>query len=289
MMNLSEYAVSIAIKTLKDSPVAVQLKDDIDAVYKYQEAIYVMTSNPDETDINTLRVGTVLAYSVILKIIEGKDPKTFDKEDWKDILDRVADRGVLMDPQEYTIAVFEWFAKYIDFSIEINKESMKSDSAKDIKKLSEEIRILTDDLRNGKLKEADYVDRCMWTSFEAMIKLLAAYKTVGLCPEYAKFIQAVADFSVQYGRMALYTKELELLNSYLEGQEILDAELEAQYRAYLNNLRKKTEVFEDLMNHAFSRDFEQRLKSSVDLARNAGVSDELILDSSEKIDSFFMD
>ena len=121
------------------------------------------------------------------------------------------------------------------------------------------------------------------------LKLLVAYKTRNLCPEYAKFIQAVADFSVQYGRLALYTKELELLNSYIEGQEVLDKELEAEYNAYLKALQKETDVFDDLMEHAFSDDFEERLKSSVELAKKVGVNDEMILDSDEKIDAFFMD
>lgn len=122
-----------------------------------------------------------------------------------------------------------------------------------------------------------------------MIKLLAVYSTKGVGEEYALFIQAVADFSVQYGRLALCRKELDLLYGYIEGQEQLDEELDAKYNAYLKELQAESSVFDDLITNAFSEDFDQRLRNSVDLAKNAGGSNDKILDSQEKIDSFFMD
>ena len=195
-----------------------------------------------------------------------------------------------MDPQKYTEDVFELFAVYIDVSVDINKKYVNGDNAKEIKGIAEEIRVLTKRLENGEIREAeDYVDRCLWSSFEAMIKLLAAYKTKGAGSEYAEFLRAVADFSVQYGRLALYQRELELLNGYLEDQARLDEELNAQYKAYQKALQEKEDVFNDLIANAFNENFDQRMKSSISLARKSGVSEEKILDSQEKIDSFFMD
>lgn len=288
-MELSEQIINIAIDSLKDSPIIQNLKKDIEALLKYQEALYVYVSNPDETEINTLRTGTILVFSVIGKIIDGKDLKSFEKSDWQDILDNVAEYGVMIDQQIYTEFLFELFARYIELSIDINEESVKGKAAEDIRGIVDEIRGMSQRLENGDMKEADYVDRCLWSSFEAMIKLLAAYKTKKMCPEYSLFIQAVADFSVQYGRLTLYKKELALLDDYLNKQEVLDEELDARYNAYLNELQGEAEIFGDLMNNAFSDDFEQRLKNSVSLARKAGVSEDKILDTREKIDSFFMD
>lgn len=289
MKSLSEHATDIAIKTLKDNPAIISLKDDVDTVYKYQKALYVYASNPDEAGLNTLRAGSSLAFAIIGKMISGKDPKDFTKDDWKDILEITADHGVLIDPQKYTEDVFELFAVYIDVSVDINEKYVNGDSAKEIKGIAEEIRALTKRLEDGEIREADYVDRCLWSSFEAMIKLLAVYSTKGVGEEYAEFLRAVADFSVQYGRLALYQRELELLNGYLEGQARLDEELNAQYKAYKKALQDKTDVFNDLIANAFNESFEQRLKNSVSLARKSGVSEEKILDSQEKIDSFFMD
>ena len=289
MKSLSEHATDIAIKTLKDNPAIISLKDDVDTVYKYQKALYVYASNPDEAGLNTLRAGSSLAFAIIGKMISGKDPKDFTKDDWKDILEITADHGVLIDPQKYTEDVFELFAVYIDVSVDINEKYVNGDSAKEIKGIAEEIRALTKRLEDGEIREADYVDRCLWSSFEAMIKLLAVYSTKGVGEEYAEFLRAVADFSVQYGRLALYQRELELLNGYLEGQARLDEELNAQYKAYKKALQDKTDVFNDLIANAFNESFEQRLKNSVSLARESGVGEEKILDSQEKIDSFFMD
>lgn len=288
-MSLNERMMDIAIDTLKDTPPIESLKKDIESIYKYQEALYVYASNPDEKGLNTLRIGTVLAYSVIGKMVQGKDPHEFGMYDWKDILDNVADYGVMMDPQRHTEFVFELFATYIDLSVEINQESVKGEAATEIKAIAGEIRKLTKRLEEGEIKEADYVDRCLWSSFEAMIKLLAAYKTKGICSEYALFIRAVADFSVQYGRLTLYKKELALLDEYLEGQAKLDEELDAKYKAYLKDMQAEKDVFDDLLANAFGEDFEQRLKNSVSLAKEAGVSEDKILDTKDKIDSFFMD
>ena len=289
IMNLSECIKDITIETLQEYPVIERLQDDIDAVYKYQEAIYVMASNPDEADLNVLRGGTVMAFSIIKKIIAGKDPRSFDSTDWRDVFNDAVDYGVMADPEKYTESIFTCFASYIDFSVNINKKCVKGEAAKEIKGIANEIRDMTDMLESGELSEADYVDRCLWSSFEAMIKLLASYKTSGLCPEYAKFIQAVADFSVQYGRLALYNWELDLLNGYLEGQKLLDVELEEKYNDYLAELQDRTDMFNDLMDNAFSSDFDQRLRGSVELARASGVSEDKILDTNEKIDAFFMD
>ena len=287
-MALTEHIKHIAIGTLKESPLAESLKKDIDSLYKYQEALYVYAGNPDESGLNTLKIGTVLAFSVIGKIIQGKEPKAFDKSDWEDILDNVVDYGIMIDPQRYTEFVFELFAAYIDFSVDINKETVKGKPAKEIKAIADEIRSMTKNLEKGEIKEADYVDRCLWSSFEAMIKLLAIYSTKGFGEEYALFIQAVADFSVQYGRLALYRKELDILRGYIEGQEKLDEQLDAKFSAYLKELQAESNIFDDLIANAFSEDFDKRLRNSVDLAKKAGVSDDIILDSQEKIDSFFM-
>ena len=75
--------------------------------------------------------------------LNGKDPKNFAKDDWKDILDNVADYGVMMDPQKHTELVFELFATYIDFSVDINKQCVNETNSKDIKEIASEIRNMT--------------------------------------------------------------------------------------------------------------------------------------------------
>ncbi|MCR5738233.1 MAG: hypothetical protein K6G43_00275 [Lachnospiraceae bacterium] len=287
-MNAPEIIQNIAIAQLNEMPIYDQVKKDLESIRNYQEALYVLANNPEDVDINVLRMGTVLAFRVIGKILGGKNPKDFTRDDWKDIADSVACRGVLEDEQTYTESVFDLFAAYIDYSVDVNKESISDKSAKEIKGLATEIRSQTDRLEKGEITEPYYVDECLWISFEAMIKLLAAYETKYLAKEYSEFIQAVADISVQYGRYKMYQRELALINGYLDGQKQLDDQLTAEYDRYLEDLKSESEEFNMLLDNAFSDDFESLLKNSADLARKAGVDKNQILDSKEKIDSFFL-
>lgn len=287
-MDTIDLLKKISIDSLQGTPVYDELKKDFDSVLKYQEAVCILVNNPDESQINVLRIGTVLSFSVIGKILQGKNPKDFSKEDWKDVADNIADYGIKMDGQRYTEFVFNLFALYIDYSVDIPKETISEKSAAEIKRLAADLRANTDKLETGKVTEPNYVDDCLWISFEAMIKLLSAYKTRGLCEEYAGFIQAVADISVQYGRYKLYQRELSLINSYLEGQERLDEQLKTEYNQYIDALQTERDEFNMLIEHAFSDDFEGLLKNSVELAQKTGVDKDKILDSSESIDSFFL-
>ena len=287
-MEVVDLIKDIAVDTFKETSIYDGLKRDFESVQRYQESLQILTNTPEERGVNILRIGTILSFSVIGKILKGKRPKEFSAEDWRDVADNVAEYGVKMDGQKYTVFVFELLARYIDFSVEINKEVISEQSASEIKGLAADIRYKTQDLESGKITEPAYVDDCLWISFEAVIKLLAAYRTKGLCKEYAEFIQAVADISVQYGRFKLYQKELALINGYLEGQKQLDEQLAVEYQEYLQELKAESDQFNMLIEHAFCDDFDKLLRNSVELALNTGVDKEMILDSTEKIDSFFL-
>ena len=69
MATLSECVAEITIKTLQDSPVIESLKEDIDSLYKYQEAIYIMASNPDVADLNILQM-----YDSLIKNCLDRSP-----------------------------------------------------------------------------------------------------------------------------------------------------------------------------------------------------------------------
>ncbi len=288
-MDYKEAIKDIGLEMLQEFPIATKLQKDAELILKYQEAIVILQNNPENMDMNILRIGTSLLVNIVQKKIQGKVPSEYTNEDWKTIANNVAQYGLIMDEQRYTEEVFKIFVRYIDFSVKVNSESIREDDAKDILGLSDEIRALNVDLENGQIREADYVDRCLWISFEAMIKLLAAYKTRNLCPEYADFIKAVADISVQYGRYRLYQKELDLLNGYLSAQAVLDETLESKYNVYIDELKKESSEFDILVENAFKPDFKDMLRNSVMLAQKAGVDQDKILDSNEKIDSFFMD
>lgn len=67
----------------------------------------------------------------------------------------------------------------------------------------------------------------------------------------------------------------------------MDDELKEKYDEYISELEEKTKQFNKLLNKAFDPDFRNILISSVDLAKEAGIEEDKILDSMEKIDDYF--
>ena len=288
-MDYKDAIKDVGLEMFHEFPIATKLQKDAELILKYQEAILILQNGSENRDMNILRIGTSLLVNMVQKKIQGKAPSEYTHEDWKTIAENVAQYGLIMSEQHYTEEVFIQIARYIDFSVKVNNEYICEDDSKEILGLSDEIRALNADLKNNQIREADYVDKCLWISFEAIIKLLAAYKTRNLCPEYADFIKAVADISVQYGRYRLYQNELDLLNGYLSDQHALDESLETKYNAYIVKLQKESDEFDNLIENAFKPDFKDLLRSSVMLAQKAGADQDKILDSNEKIDSFFLD
>lgn len=87
----------------------------------------------------------------------------------------------------------------------------------------------------------------------------------------------------------LYSRELEIVNQFVESQYQLDAELEKKYTAYLEDLQRESEKFCTLIDNAFAPNFRDAFLHSVLLARTVGVKVEDILSTTKDIDSFFLD
>ena len=280
------YFKNMGIDLIEKTPAYEALQNSIRELEKYQSALCALHENADGSITQILRIGTILIRSVAARIICGKNPKDFSTEDWKSIADTVIDEGILMEGDKYSCLVFNMYAGYIDVSLMINSRIDKAGAAS-IKALSEELRSMGKMFEAGKISESDYVDKCMWISFEAMIKLLAVYTTNGLSEEYVLFIRSASDYAVQYARAKMYARENALLEEYIDNQHKLDDELKIKYDNYLADLQEEAEKFNTLIENAFSADFRHMLMSSVELAKGAGVKNTEILDSISKIDEYF--
>lgn len=286
-MLLEDEIKELSISYFQRTPVYESLQSVMMQLEKAEEIAYAMATKTEDDGLTSIKIGTTLTLAVIEKIISGKNPRSFSKEDWNDIANKVADTAILMDGQSYTERVFILYANYIDASIVANQEIIPQKHKEEIRTLSEELRNLTEDLRQGVIKEVDYVDRCLWVSFEAMVKLLSSYSTANLSSEFGDLIVYVSDYAVQYARLEMYFKENALLEAYLNQQEVLDNELEEKYNQYLMELEEKTKKFEVLIKDAYAPDFRKRLMNSVNLAREIGAPEGKILDSVAKVDDFF--
>jgi hypothetical protein len=128
----------------------------------------------------------------------------------------------------------------------------------------------------------------MWTSLEAMIRLLAAAISIPKFKELNDLKNSVAEFAFCYARFTLAHQEQELLEEYEMHRHLVDEDLKQQYDEYQKKLQELSDQFYSLMDDAFEGDFRSRLEGSVKLAREAGVEESEILHSTEEVDDFFM-
>lgn len=154
---------------------------------------------------------------------------------------------------------------------------------------ADELHNKAEALAAGYISEVTYIEECLWISLEAMIKLLACTATLYGDQRVTDLTQALASYAFEYGRLMLYSRELEIVNQFIESQYQLDAELEQKYSAYLEDLQKESEKFCMLIDNAFVPNFRDAFLHSVLLAKAAGVKKEEILSTTEDIDSFFLD
>ena len=157
----------------------------------------------------------------------------------------------------------------------------------EVRALADEIRKNTEGLHSGELSETDYVEKCLWTSLEAMIKCLSMSLTSLIGPEFAQLAQATSQLAFEYGRYVLYAREQAILQAYIENQYVLDEQLQKEYEAYLEEVEKHAERFGSLVENAFSLDLHEALIESAEMARAAGVKEEELLTSIEDIDDYF--
>jgi hypothetical protein len=279
---------NLAIDYFEKTPIYFEIKKYLELVGQTQEAMYIVASSKEDGVLSMLKVGTILSLSITGKMFSGgKKPKEFDTDDWSEIAQKVMEYGIIMDGQKYTEFVFELYARYIEISVNLNKAALSDTAQQEIKGLAEDLRKHARAFERGELTEPDYVDGCLWISFEAMIKLLASYGSKYIPEKYRVIIPATADFAVQYARLKLYSKELEIIEGYLQNQSVLDGDLQNKYNLYIEELDAEANRFSNIIDNAFSPEFEELLCSSVRLGINAGVSEDKLLSSIDEVDAFF--
>ena len=236
-----------------------------------------------------IKVVTILTFSILRKIASGKKTSELNKDDWKDIAADVSQYAVLADDQQYSVFIFNLYESYIRHSVQQIEGIISEETAEVINALADELHGKADALSAGYISEVTYIEDCLWISLEAMIKLLACTAYLRGDQQIADFAQALASYAFEYGRMMLYSRELEIVNQFIESQYQLDAELEQKYEAYLKDLQKESQQFYMLVDNAFAPNFRDAFLHSVLLAKAVGVKEEEILVSTEDIDSFFLD
>ena len=287
--NLEKLLKDLALEQLMKSPLGDQLQHAMHIFDKVQTHYFALAEKQDEMGMTGIKAVTVLTFAILKKIADGKLPSQLDGQDWKEIAAVVDQYAVLADDQQYSVFIFSLYERYIRHSVMQIEEIISEEAATVINRLTDELHGKADALSVGYISEVTYIEDCLWISLEAMLKLLAS--TAALCNDQriADFAQALTSYAFEYGRLMLYSRELEIVNQFIESQHQLDAELEQKYAAYLEDLQKESQQFYTLIDNAFAPNFRDAFLHSILLAKTVGVKEEEILASTEDIDSFFLD
>lgn len=271
------------------SPAGEQLQHAMQIFQTVQNHYFALAEKQDEMGMTGIKTITIMTFSILKKIASGKMPSELDKDDWKDIAADVSQFAVLADDQQYSVFIFSLYERYIRHSVMQIEELISAENVAGINGLADELHSKAAALGSGYISEVAYIEDCLWISLEAMIKLLASTAALYGDQRVTDFTQALASYAFEYGRLMLYSRELEIVSQYIESQYQLDAELEQKYATYLEDLQKESEKFCVLIDNAFAPNFRDAFLHSILLAKAAGVKEEEILSTTEDIDSFFLD
>lgn len=290
-MDLSEIK-EISLDVLKDTPVEEELEKAFSVFGKAQDIALSLNNINDERDLTLTKIGTVLSLDLFGLLLGGKKPEDISQEKWKDIAADVIDKAVLMDGQSYSVYVFGLYEEYIELSANVlrgqTNNSKRQEDIDSISALALDLRGKKEQLYHGEISETDYVEDCLWISFEAMIKCLSVYIGLSAGEEFGTLIISSSSFAVAYARLVLYRQEQELLDSYLNNQYQLDEQLEEQFDQFKQELQEETDRFNTAINNAFDTDIRSAFEGSVELAREAGVKEEEILKNVNDVDEYFL-
>lgn len=287
--NLEKLLKDLALEQLMKSPLGDQLQHAMHIFDKVQTHYFALAEKQDEMGMTGIKAVTVLTFAILRKIADGKLPSQLDGQDWKEIAAAVSQYAVLADDQQYSVFIFSLYESYIRNSVMQIEEIISRETAATINGLADELHCKADALGAGYISEVTYIEDCLWISLETMIKLLACTAALYGDQRISDFTQALASYAFEYGRLMLYSRELEIVNQFIESQYQLDAELEQKYAAYLEDLQKESQQFYTLIDNAFAPNFRDAFLHSVFLAKAVDVKEEEILASIEDIDSFFLD
>lgn len=283
----------LTLDFLENTPAGSMLQSAISTYSKVQTLLLRLSSAEDEGSLTTLKIGTVLTEAFLEKFLQGKAPQDLTRADLAVIADRVTDFAVLMDGRDYSIFVFEQYARYIEFSAKLlaaRSDARSTDQIGSILAVSQEIRNNSRKLHDGEITEPEYIEDCLWLSLEAILKCFSACLscTTGT-PEFGMLAQSISMLAFEYGRLIACKKEQAVLDASLKSQQQLDEDLSEEFKAFKNRLEAEEAQFNELIANAFAPEFRDSLRSPAALASAAGVKEEDVLRTANDIDRFFME
>lgn len=223
---------------------------------------------------------TTFVTALVRKRQSGKQFKEFDQNDWMDIA------------KETGVGSIKGNVRGIGIYTLTNAKIAKGPVANAVTTAAFGVAEQAHLFRTGNIDEKQFIENAELLSLDAAVSALSSMLGDVLIPIPffgAVIGNAVGTMLYQIGKDSLSTVEKKLIEDYRRELAELDETLKQEYSAYVEQLNRCFAQYLELLDAAFDPDIEKALDGSVALAKYMGVPEEEILDSYEKIESYFLD
>jgi len=224
--------------------------------------------------------GMTLCMDIAKKRKEGKRICEFDENDWKEI---VGDTGKSTLKGGVRGASIYALTNYTATPGAVASAMVTAGFG-----IAEQAHLF----RKGQLTEQSFIENSEMLCLDASVSALSSFVGQALIPVPilgAVIGNTVGTMIYQVTKDSLSAKEQALIEEYIQSIKDFNAQLDEQYLKYVNDINESMVLYYSLLEKAFDPDVSIAFDGSIDLAKQIGVPAEEILDTKEKVMSFFMD
>ena len=221
-----------------------------------------------------------LCLGIAEKRKSGKKFNAFDEEDWKEIAATTGKgtlKGSIRGASIYTLTNFTATPAAVARAMVTATFGIAEQAYQ---------------LKQGNVNEQRFIENTEMLCLDASVSALSSFAGQILIPVPvlgAVIGNTVGTMMYQIAKDNLSAREQKIFEEYAEAVRQLDVSLQDQYQEFVDEIGKDTKLFMELLNRAFAPDIRVAFEGSIDLAKSCGVPVDEILDSKEKIASYFMD
>lgn len=269
------------VQTMADEETSIRKEDERLRNEAYEESKPTLGQAAQATAVSAaIEGGMSFAMAVAEKIREGKDLRDFTSEDWEDIAKASgtgALKGGIRGASIYALTNFTATPGAVASSLCTASFGVAEQAHKFRNKEIDEIELI-------RASEIVCLDAAVSALSSAIGQAIIPIPVLG-----AVIGNTVGTVIYQAAKDNLSDYEQRVLAEYDEQQKRLDEELNAEYEQLLVQIRTDMAEYISLLETAFHPDPSLALEGSIELANALGVPQSEILDTTEKMDSYFLD
>lgn len=269
------------VQTMDNEEAAIRQENERLRNKAYEESKPTLGQAAQATAVSAVvEGGTAFAMAVTGKIREGKQLREFTPDDWSEVAKESgsgAMKGGIRGASIYALTNFTATPGAVASSICTASFGVAEQAHKFRNREIDEIELI-------KSSEIVCLDAAMSALSSAIGQAVIPIPVLG-----AVIGNTVGTVIYQAAKDNLSEYEQKVLAEYAEQQKQLDAELKDEYGLLLDQIQNEMSEYISLLEIAFHPDPIIALDGSIGLATELGVPQNEILDTSEKLDAYFLD